>query len=75
MQKGRVALRSKQFELALAGNPTMLIWLGKQVLGQRDKIDQEIGNKEGRALKTETILNLSEEVKKYAHLLGNVTSK
>ena len=31
-----VSLRRRQFELAMAGNPTMLIWLGKQRLGQRD---------------------------------------
>lgn len=28
--KGRVRLRSAQYELALAGNPVMQIWLGKQ---------------------------------------------
>lgn len=38
--QGKASLRRKQFELALAGNTTMLIWLGKQVLGQSDK--QEI---------------------------------
>ncbi len=34
---GFVSLRRKQFELAMMGNPTMLIWLGKQVLGQSDQ--------------------------------------
>jgi len=28
-----------QFKAALNGNPTMLIWLGKQYLGQRDRPD------------------------------------
>jgi hypothetical protein len=28
-----------QFKAAEAGNPTMLIWLGKQYLGQSDKQD------------------------------------
>ena len=32
----KVSLRRKQFELANDGHPTMLIWLGKQVLGQHD---------------------------------------
>lgn len=32
-----IALRSKQIELALSGNPTMLIWLGKQKLGQTEQ--------------------------------------
>jgi hypothetical protein len=29
-------LRTKQIEVALDGNPTMLIWLGKNMLGQSD---------------------------------------
>ena len=33
-----VSLRRKQVELALAGDRTMLIWLGKQRLGQADKV-------------------------------------
>jgi hypothetical protein len=35
----KMSLRAKQVALALAGNTTMLIWLGKQLLGQRDKFD------------------------------------
>lgn len=34
--RGRVKLRRAQMEKALEGNPTMLIWLGKQLLGQSD---------------------------------------
>lgn len=30
-------LRRKQLDLALRGNATMLIWLGKQLLGQKDR--------------------------------------
>lgn len=33
---GRSNLRAKQFKMAMEGNVTMLIWLGKQILGQRD---------------------------------------
>jgi hypothetical protein len=36
---GRTTLRRLQWQLAEAGHPTMLIWLGKQLLGQRDKAD------------------------------------
>lgn len=38
---GKVSLRRAQFEKALAGNPVMLQWLGKSILGQRDKVDLE----------------------------------
>ena len=34
--RGRVKLRRAQYEKALEGNPTMLIWLGKNMLGQSD---------------------------------------
>ena len=35
----KMSLRRQQIELANAGNPTMLIWLGKQLLEQRDNRD------------------------------------
>ena len=37
----KVSLRRKQLELANSGNPTMLIWLGKQMLDQKDKSKNE----------------------------------
>ena len=36
---GRVSLRKWQFEAAKGRSNTMLIWLGKQYLGQTDKAD------------------------------------
>lgn len=39
--KGKISLRRKQFEVALSGNPTMLIWLGRNMLGQTDKYEIE----------------------------------
>lgn len=33
----RMRLRQAQMKSALSGNPAMLIWLGKQTLGQADK--------------------------------------
>lgn len=33
---GKIALRRAQFKSAVSGNATMLIWLGKQYLGQRE---------------------------------------
>lgn len=40
---GILSLRRKQFEVAMAGNVTMLIWLGKQYIHQSDK--QQLGIK------------------------------
>lgn len=36
------SLRRQQIEMAAEGNATMAIWLGKQLLGQRDKQDMHI---------------------------------
>jgi hypothetical protein len=33
---GKMRLRRKQVEVAMSGNHTMLIWLGKQMLGQSE---------------------------------------
>jgi hypothetical protein len=38
---GKTSLRRSQFNVALKGNATMLIWLGKQHLGQSDKPSEE----------------------------------
>lgn len=35
-QKGICRLLAKQYEVAMKGNTTMLIWVGKQMAGQRD---------------------------------------
>lgn len=39
IDKGRMSLRRHQWRALEAGNSTMLVWLGKQYLGQRDKFD------------------------------------
>ena len=40
--KGRIRLRQLQWKAAEAGSHTMLIWLGKQMLGQTDKQEFEL---------------------------------
>ena len=42
------SLRKKQFDMAQAGNVTMLVWLGKNLLGQSDK--HELTGKDGAPL-------------------------
>jgi hypothetical protein len=39
---GLISLRRKQFQLANEGHPGMLIWLGKQKLGQSDQVEQTV---------------------------------
>lgn len=43
--RGRISLRRKQYEIALDGDKTMLIWLGKQYLNQAEK--QEVSGPGG----------------------------
>ena len=42
MGRVRMKLRQKQYEEAMRGNTTLLIWLGKQWLGQTDKQENKI---------------------------------
>ena len=42
MSRMRVKLLQKQYESAMAGNTALLIWLGKQHLGQSDKNDVNV---------------------------------
>ncbi len=35
----KASLKRRQFQVAMGGHVTMLIWLGKQHLGQRDNLD------------------------------------
>ena len=38
----RQSLRKAQIKSALSGNASMLIWLGKQYLGQRDRLESQV---------------------------------
>ena len=41
-EKGKIRLRQMQWKSAERGNVSMLIWLGKQVLGQTDRQEVEV---------------------------------
>lgn len=49
-ERGCVSLRRKQYEMAMTGNMTALIWLGKQYLEQTDKSKQEFSGANGTPL-------------------------
>lgn len=48
---GRISVRRSQLKLLEAGNATMAIWLGKQLLGQRDVTPIELTGSNGSELK------------------------
>jgi hypothetical protein len=48
--KGRISVRRAQMKLLEAGNGTMGVWLGKQLLGQRDVVPIELSGPSGEAV-------------------------
>lgn len=50
------SLKRTQYAAAMTGNPTMLIWLGKQYLGQRDTFDDRGDDVDVRLAKAEALL-------------------
>ena len=56
---GKVSLRRSQFQHALKGNASMLIWLGKQYLGQRETpVDEAAANEDNN----KHIVTLAEKI-------------
>jgi hypothetical protein len=49
----KMSLRRWQLESAKKGNVTMLIWLGKQYLEQKDKIENSITGENGAPIQVE----------------------
>ena len=45
--KGRISIRRAQMKMLESGNGTMGVWLGKQLLGQRDPVDMQHPGKAG----------------------------
>ena len=61
---GKIKLREKQMEVALNGNVTMLIWLGKQMLNQSDKAEIDAGAGINNIIKLAYNLEETDAVKK-----------
>lgn len=55
---GRASLRRLQFDTARRGNATMQIWLGKQILGQKDKTEDITGGMSEDELRERILLDL-----------------
>lgn len=58
---GKASLRRMQWKAAESGNTTMLIWLGKQMLGQTDKQQTELTGKDGGAIEFDSPLDRLEK--------------
>lgn len=60
---GRMSIRRKQFEMAMEGDRTMLVWLGKNYLGQSEpkRPADGKGAEEPRATEKASVLELAME--------------
>ncbi len=58
LAKGDELLRTKQFQIAMSGDKTMLIWLGKQRLGQAEKTHNEHTGSDGGPIETNGVFKI-----------------
>lgn len=56
--KGDDQLRVKQFQLAMQGNTTMLIWLGKQRLNQAEKQQNQFIDADGNVYNPAPVIKI-----------------
>jgi hypothetical protein len=59
---GNASIRRKQYKKAMSGDNTMLIWLGKQLLKQSDKIDATLTVNQFEGMKPEDLLTQAREL-------------
>jgi hypothetical protein len=50
-ESGKASVRRMQYKAAQDGNVAMLIWLGKMLLGQKESINQQLTDGEGKPLR------------------------
>lgn len=62
--EGKELLRQKQIEVAMGGDKTMLVWLGKQYLDQSDKVAANNINLNKTALSDMTDEELNAEIQR-----------
>ena len=70
--EGLELLRANQFKSAMSGNTVMQIWLGKQLLGQKDKTSLEGGD---IPLQVDIKVTSKENAKKLKDFLNGSESK
>jgi hypothetical protein len=59
---GKVSLKRKMYDTAIAGNVTMMIWLSKNLLGYTDKIETKEVSKEDTKSLVEEAKKLTKEL-------------
>lgn len=75
LARGRISLRRAQMQSALGGDRTMQIWLGKQLLDQKDKIDQDIKQEQKWVVELPPAMTADQWIAAYGKIGGDVVSK
>ena len=57
-EQGKESLRRQQYQLAMKGHYGMLVWLGKQYLGQREKIEASVGTDDEKMKQMQDFLKI-----------------
>lgn len=70
---GKISLRRTQYQKALSGNVPLLIWLGKQYLGQREKYEELVPDED--SLENSSFENLEAEIQARQNRFGEVRLK
>lgn len=68
---GKISLRRNQFRLA-EKNASMAIWLGKQYLGQTDKIELGNTSEDEKGLKIEMVVPEEEDIRRLEKIRSNL---
>ena len=74
LARGRISIRRAQFQAALAGDRTMLIWIGKQLLAQTDKVEQNVETKQKWVVELPPAMTAEQWVAAYGKIGGEVVN-
>lgn len=74
LARGRISIRRAQFQAALAGDRTMLIWIGKQLLSQTDKVEQNVETKQKWVVELPPAMTAEQWVAAYGKIGGDVVT-
>jgi hypothetical protein len=74
LARGRISLRRAQMQSALGGDRTMQIWLGKQLLDQKDKVDQDIKQEQKWVVELPPAMTADQWLAAYGKVGGDVVT-
>jgi len=72
LHKCRRSLRRIQYDAAMAGDRTMLVWLGKQLLGQKEKQETDMTLQGGE--KPIKLIDVRQRIKDYEKIFKEIST-